>query len=110
MAGAVVGLVLGGAIATTIGWRWIFFVNVPIGVIATWRAHADLRELVRPEESPRFDWGGNVVFAGGLTLLLLGITLGALGDLPLFGALLLVAVSLVLLVLFPWIERHQRSP
>ena len=110
VAGAVVGLVLGGAITTTIGWRWIFFVNVPIGAVATWRAHADLRELVRPETRPPFDWIGNLVFAGGLTVLLLGITLGALGDLSLPGALWAVGAGIALLVAFPWLERRMRDP
>jgi EmrB/QacA subfamily drug resistance transporter len=76
--GAVSGLVLGGVITSTIGWRWIFFVNVPIGLVATLRAHADLRELALPEAKPHIDWTGNILFALGLTALLLGVTLSAL--------------------------------
>ncbi len=79
--GAVAGLILGGTITSTIGWRWIFFVNVPIGIIATIRARTDLKELALREEQPHIDWLGNIAFALGLTLILLGVTLGALGDL-----------------------------
>jgi EmrB/QacA subfamily drug resistance transporter len=110
VAGAVSGLVLGGIITSTIGWRWIFFVNVPIGIIATLRARIDLKELARPEQAPRIDWAGNVAFAGGLTLLLLGITLGALGNLTTAEGAVVAAAGLAMLVAFFYIERRERSP
>jgi len=110
VAGAVAGLVLGGLITSTIGWRWIFFVNVPIGIVATVRARTGLRELARPEVTARIDWVGNVVFAGGLVLLLLGVTLGALGQISDPLALTLVGAGGVLLVAFVGIELRERSP
>jgi EmrB/QacA subfamily drug resistance transporter len=108
--GAVSGLVLGGIITTTIGWRWIFFVNVPIGLVATIRAHHDLHELARPQEKPKIDWVGNVVFAGGLTLVLLGITLGALGEFSEEVAIAAIVVGIGLIGLFLWTEAHEASP
>jgi len=108
--GAVSGLVLGGVITTSIGWRWIFYVNVPIGLIATLRARADLRELARPETAPRVDWAGNLVFAGGLTLFLFAVTLGALGQISGPLAIALGIVGLALLVVFVELERRERSP
>ncbi len=108
--GAVSGLILGGLITTTLGWRWIFFVNVPIGILATVRAHFDLRELARPETAPRIDWAGNILFALGLTLLLLGVTLGALGQIGDAAAIASVGVGLALLGAFLWIEARERSP
>ncbi|MCI4364549.1 MAG: MFS transporter [Thermoplasmata archaeon] len=108
--GAVSGLILGGVITSTIGWRWIFFVNVPIGIIATIKAHTDLHELVKPAERPHIDWAGNVVFALGLTLILLGVTLGALGDVsPLLGVGMAV-VGVGLLGVFVYVESRERSP
>jgi EmrB/QacA subfamily drug resistance transporter len=108
--GAVSGLVLGGVITSTIGWRWIFFVNVPIGIIATIRAHYDLKELAAPEQNPHIDWAGNVAFALALTFLLVGVTLGALGDLTTAPALGFVAAGGALLVAFTWIESRVPSP
>ena len=108
--GAVAGLVLGGIITSTIGWRWIFFVNVPIGIVATLRARADLKELALPEQHARIDWLGNVAFALGLTLILAGVTLGALGDLMGPAAILTVIAGGVLLVAFVWIESRVESP
>ncbi len=110
VAGAVVGLVLGGIITSTIGWRWIFFVNVPIGLVATIRARTDLKELAPPEVRPQLDWAGNLVFAGGLTALLLGITLGALGEAPVDWALGGVLLGLGLLVIFPFLELRSAHP
>ncbi len=108
--GAVSGLIVGGVITSAFSWRWIFFVNVPIGILATWRAHRDLHELSRPGEAPRIDWLGNIVFALGLTLLLLGITLGALGQLGDLGAVAAVVAGVALLVAFLGIELRERSP
>jgi len=108
--GAVSGLVLGGVITSTIGWRWIFFVNVPIGLIATLRARADLKELAKPESRPPIDWIGNILFAGGLTALLLGVTLGALGQVSTDVAVLSVLAGAAILAAFLWAEMHERFP
>ena len=108
--GAVAGLILGGLITSTIGWRWIFFVNVPIGLIATLRARVDLHELAPRESQPRIDWLGNIAFALGLTLILAGVTLGALGDLGSAASIATVVVGGGILVAFVWIESWVPSP
>ncbi len=108
--GAVAGLILGGLITSTIGWRWIFFVNVPIGVVATLRAWLDLHEIALREEHPRIDWVGNAAFAVGLTLILAGVTLGALGDVGGAVALTTIALGGAMLVVFVWIESRVPSP
>jgi EmrB/QacA subfamily drug resistance transporter len=110
VAGAVAGLVIGGVIASTIGWRWIFFVNVPIGILATLRARMDLKELALPEEKQRIDWIGNILLAGGLAILLLGITLGALAQLSEGGEIASVAVGLALIGVFLWVETRVAHP
>ena len=109
--GAVAGLVLGGVItASPIGWRGIFFVNVPIGLVATLRAHWDLKELAVREDRPTIDWVGNIAFALGLTLILLGVTLGALGDLAGAPAIAIAVAGVVMLFAFVWIESIVPSP
>jgi len=110
VAGAVAGLVLGGIITSTIGWRWIFFVNVPIGLVATLRARSDLRELARHDSDSTIDWAGNLLFALGLTMLLLGVTLGALGDISGPLAIALGVVGIGTLVAFVAVEARVRSP
>ncbi|HTT45362.1 MAG TPA: MFS transporter [Thermoplasmata archaeon] len=108
--GAVSGLVLGGIITSTIGWRWIFFVNVPIGLIATLRARADLHELAKPETRPSIDWFGNILFAAGLSALLLGITLGALGQVSEPVGLTAIVAGAAVLVVFIFVETRERHP
>src|SRR5580658_3385704 len=108
--GAVMGLILGGIITSTIGWRWIFFVNVPIGIIATLRARTDLHELLKPSEPPHIDYLGNIVFALGLTLILLGVTLGALGNVSGPVGIAMAVGGLGLVGLFVFVESREASP
>src|SRR4051794_728194 len=71
--GSVAGLAFGGFLTSYLGWRSIFWVNIPIGAFATIWAYLKLRELgtIRRE---RVDWQGNVTLASGLLFLLIGIT------------------------------------
>jgi MFS family permease len=74
VAGTTVGLVLGGVLAP-ISWRLIFLVSVPIGVFGTVWAYLKLRE-VGERHPARIDWWGNLTFAIGLIILMVGITSG----------------------------------
>jgi MFS family permease len=72
--GTFIGLVLGGILAP-INWRLIFLVSVPVGLFATVWGYLKLREL--SERRPaRIDWPGNITFALGLILIMVGITYG----------------------------------
>ncbi len=73
--GSFIGLILGG-ILSVINWRFVFLVSVPVGVAGTIWAYANLRELAVIRKSQKIDWLGNLTFAAGLTILLLGITYG----------------------------------
>jgi MFS family permease len=74
VAGTTVGLVLGGVLAP-ISWRLIFLVSVPVGVFGTVWAYLKLRE-VGERRPARIDWWGNLTFAVGLIILMVGITSG----------------------------------
>ncbi|MER3602257.1 MAG: MFS transporter [Nitrososphaerota archaeon] len=76
--GSVMGLVLGGVLTSLLGWRSIFWINVPVGAFATAWARSRLREVAGARGQERLDLLGNVLFALGLLSLLLGLTLGAL--------------------------------
>ena len=72
--GVFIGLVLGGVLAP-LNWRWIFLVSVPIGLFGTVLGYRELRET-SPRRPARIDWPGNITFAVGLVLVMIGITYG----------------------------------
>ncbi|MCI4340576.1 MAG: MFS transporter [Thermoplasmata archaeon] len=108
--GSMAGLILGGILTTELGWRSIFWVNLPIGVFGTLWAYYQLVETHAPERHARIDWAGNVTFGLGLTLALVGITLGALNGWGQPVVLAALVVAPVLLAAFVQIERTRRHP
>ncbi len=72
--GSFLGIVAGGLLSQ-LGWRWVFLANVPFGVFGTVWAYLKLKEIgVRIPA--RIDWAGNAAFAGGLGMILVGVTYG----------------------------------
>jgi EmrB/QacA subfamily drug resistance transporter len=77
--GSVLGLALGGVLAGSfLGWRSIFWINLPVGTFATVWAYSKLKESSEPRRAERLDPVGNILFSGGLTVFLVGLMLGAL--------------------------------
>ncbi len=108
--GSILGLVLGGILTTELGWRSIFWVNVPVGIFGTVWAYTHLVEVHPRERGARIDWAGNATFGAGLTLALVGATFGSLlgwTD-PFVLASLLAAPGL--LALFLVVERSSTHP
>jgi EmrB/QacA subfamily drug resistance transporter len=94
-----VGPILGGVLVDQLGWQWIFFVNVPVGVVAFALAWVLVPAL--PRHSHRFDVPGVVLSAVGMTLLVFGIQEGNTHNWSasiwwMIGAGLLVLVAFVL--------------
>ncbi len=75
LAGSLIGLILGGLLAT-INWRYVFLVSVPVGLLGTIWSYMKLKDHSIRHKDQKVDIAGNVAFAGGLTLILLGITYG----------------------------------
>ena len=73
-AGSFIGIIAGGLLAVA-HWRWVFLVNVPIGIIGTVWAYIMLRE-VGVHKAERIDWVGNAAFAAGLTMVLVSVIYG----------------------------------
>jgi EmrB/QacA subfamily drug resistance transporter len=106
--GVAIGPVLGGAITTWLSWRWIFYVNLPIGIVALAITLVHVNES-RNSDAKRPDWLGFVTFSGALALLVYGLiesqhdgwsSTTVVASLAASGALL--AAFLV----FEWIQRE----
>ena len=74
IAGSFLGLIIGGVLAP-VNWRLIFLVSAPIGLFGTVWAYFMLHDIGIRKHA-RMDWWGNVLFAGGLVSILVGITYG----------------------------------
>ena len=74
ISGMFVGLILGGLLAP-INWRLVFLISVPFGLFGTVWAYVKLKEIGVHSRAP-IDWLGNISFAVGLTLVMVGITYG----------------------------------
>ena len=108
--GSVLGLALGGILAgSVLGWRSIFWINIPFGTFATLWAYLKLKEVSEPVRGEKLDPAGNVLFAAGLTIFLVGMMLGALlGWSPAF--LGVMVLGGVLMAGFVFVERKVRFP
>jgi hypothetical protein len=99
-----VGPPLGGFITTYFDWRWIFWINVPVGIVGialAWRFVPD----TKAERSPRLDVTGFVLSGLALVTVMAGLT-GTTGDFPRWLTPLLLAAGAVFAL---WYWRHQRS-
>jgi EmrB/QacA subfamily drug resistance transporter len=109
-AGGVLGPVLGGLILNAGTWRWIFFINVPIGIFGALWGYLVLKEQTSHKAGEGFDLIGAATFSLGLVAILLALTLGIQFSWfsPPMEALFLI--FLIMLGLFFWHERRARSP
>jgi EmrB/QacA subfamily drug resistance transporter len=104
-----IGPLVGGAITDSLGWEWIFFVNVPIGIAAI----AFTLRRVDESRSPyanRIDWVGLVTFSGGLFLLVLALIRGNEQGWTSATTVLELVGAAVLLVAFIVAEARRRDP
>jgi EmrB/QacA subfamily drug resistance transporter len=108
--GSILGPVLGGFILAVASWRWIFLVNLPIGVIGTLAAYLLLHDIAPNPKGERFDVLGAILFSAGLICLLLGITEGIGNGWLSSPILTLLVVGAVAMVAFVFWERHAAYP
>jgi EmrB/QacA subfamily drug resistance transporter len=107
--GIIVGPVLGGLLIGAFSWHWIFFVNLPVGIVGTWMAIRFVPDL-RPAGGQRFDVPGAVTLFASLMALLIALTLGQEMGFAAPGILALFAAWLALLILFVVLEWKSRQP
>jgi len=108
-AAVAVGPVVGGVITSGIGWEWIFFVNVPIGVAAVFLTLSQVSDS-RDPEATGVDWLGLVTFSGSLFLLVLALIEGNEKGWGSTRIVSFLIASAALFALFLIAEVRQRRP
>ena len=108
--GAAIGVLLGGVLTEFVGWEWIFFVNVPIGLGVLLFVPRFVRESRAPDLARHFDVAGAVTVTGGLMLLVYGLTRAPTvgwGSAETIAAFVGFAVLITTAV---FVEQRSRSP
>jgi EmrB/QacA subfamily drug resistance transporter len=104
-----VGPLVGGLLTSGGGWRWIFLVNIPIGIVVIAATLARVEES-RDEQARSIDWIGQVVLGSGLFLLVLALLRGNEQG---WGSSTIIAelsAAAVLLALFAFVEQRVKEP
>ncbi len=115
MSGAFIGLILGG-ILSVYDWRYVFLVSIPIGLLGTFWSLLKLKETSPRLLKQKIDYIGTVLFAGGLTLALIGLTYGIMpynGNPTGWTSPFVIGSMLsgaMLLVIFPFAEKRIKQP
>jgi EmrB/QacA subfamily drug resistance transporter len=104
-----IGPLVGGALTTYVGWRWIFFVNIPIGIACVAAGIRELHES-RNEEAGSFDLWGLLTLTGGMFAFVLALLRGEDWGWSSGRVIGLLVAAVVLLCSFAWIELHRSDP
>lgn len=108
---SVIGPVLGGFITDQWSWRWVFYINLPVGLAAAVIIGLSLQEPVR-RERPSIDYAGAALLMAAITLLMLALVEGGASLSVLLSPrnLALVAGAALLCLCFVWVERRAPDP
>jgi EmrB/QacA subfamily drug resistance transporter len=106
----VVGPLIGGFLTENFGWHWIFYVNIPIGIVALVVIQRLLPTVKTSDASRNFDLVGGAIFTVAISFLLVGLTNKQFGEWtdPTVGGFILVGIIGSILFLFA--ERRAKEP
>ncbi len=104
-----VGAPLGGLITTYFGWRWIFYINLPIGLIGMLMASICIPDIDDREVRP-LDWSGFLLMASAVSCIVFGLEAAARGDIDYREDLALLAMGAVFSVLAFRQANRSRHP
>jgi EmrB/QacA subfamily drug resistance transporter len=107
--GAAVGVLAGGILTKYLGWEWIFFVNVPVGVLALALAPRFVRES-RSGREHSHDIGGAITVTAGLALLVYGVSNAPAHGWSSTWTISRLAIAAALLIAFLVIESRAKDP
>ncbi len=108
-----VGLILGpvlGGVLTSFGWRWVFWFNLPIGIVGSLAAALVLVEQGQRERRVVIDWVGSLLYLVGVLGLMTSLAFGAIFGWTTWWVLGGLISFVVATPLFVWVEAHHAAP
>ncbi|WP_208601140.1 MFS transporter [Rhodococcoides fascians] len=109
-AGGAAGVLLGGVLTEYLGWEWVLFVNVPVGLFMVWQAFRLFPASSRVDGARSFDLPGSISVTAGLALLVFTLVDAEKAGWTSTTTLLRAAAAVALLVVFVVIERRSAAP
>lgn len=107
-AASIAGPLVGGWIVDTLSWHWVFYINVPLGLISIILSFVYYRGICKPEKNVHFDKSGAAALIVGLTCFLIGIQMLGIASISMVASF--VIVGIILLIIFIAIEKKAESP
>ncbi|SNS98925.1 drug resistance transporter, EmrB/QacA subfamily [Noviherbaspirillum humi] len=105
------GPVLGGYLTHYLSWRWVFWINLPLGAVAYLASYKALRGLAVPGIRRRIDYAGALLLTAGLSALLIAVTRVGQGVALLAPqTIALLALAVLVLAAFVWHEARTEEP
>ena len=109
--GLIVGPALGGLLTQSFGWRAVFYINVPVGLLAFGISVAFIEaDRLEVTNIDRFDWPGAIIFSAGLVALLMGLNQGQAWGWTSTAVLGCLTAAVILLAFFIWLEKRTLAP
>jgi EmrB/QacA subfamily drug resistance transporter len=106
----VAGPLIGGWLTENVGWHWIFYVNVPIGIVALAVIQRLLPTVKAKSATRNFDLIGGSIFTISMVFLLLGLTFKQSGDWTAFNVGGFIIIGIVGTLLFIFVESRAKEP
>ena len=108
--GGAAGVLLGGILTQSLGWQWVLFVNVPIGIAAAALSPMLLRESRREGVERNFDVAGAITSTAGLVLLVYAVVKAIDNGWGSTTTIVLLAAAALFLITFAVVETRARQP
>lgn len=106
---SIAGPILGGFLIN-VGWRYIFYINIPIGIVGTLWAFMQLKETKVVAEKQKFDIKGTLAFSTGMLSLLIALSMGGFVGWFNIYVIALFIISIIFIALFVKIEDNTEQP
>jgi EmrB/QacA subfamily drug resistance transporter len=107
---AIIGPWLGGFLTERISWHWIFYVNIPVGLVSMYVIWRILPTVRREGASRDIDWLGVATFAAAVVPLMIGLTNAQTNAWLSAQVGGLIAIAAVFALVFAWVELHAKQP